>query len=104
MAMLVNSHSKQKWFERGDPSRRLREAWRNGVEVECDDYSYTEARMDLDTGAIILVFGNEFRTVLRSYGSVRWRFKIPVECYDCGNHNYHPGDCPCCGSDKWRLR
>ena len=102
--LSVSNHAKEKWLIRGDSSKRVYTAWKEGVDVDAKNYSYNSARMDVSSDTIIFEKGGVITTAINVYSNTGYSFKHPVACYDCGQHHHSKDNCPVCGSDKWRLR
>ena len=100
----VTDHARTKWLVRGDTTRRIREAWRSGIQVKCPHYSYDSARLDTDSATILLLVGGSITTVLRAFDNTVYHFRVPVKCFDCGQHHHSTKRCPQCGSSLWRCR
>lgn len=97
-------HVRTRWMVRGGANRRLDNAWQEGISVECPNYTYDEARLDPDTGLVMLRRTDKISTVIDTYDPVDYRIKIPVECFECGASHHSTGECPLCGSGLWRCR
>lgn len=99
--MEISNHVKTMVSIRGDYKRKASNAWREGVKVRLPNYTYGNARLDRETGTILLSDMGMVKTAIRRYPHLEVEPLDSVFCSNCGEDFQGRPTCPSCGTDEW---
>lgn len=98
----VTTHAKLRWLQRSKTIElRLKEAWRQGYYVGCDEYN-GQARLHSPGGVVLIEKDGVITTVLET-ATISYNADHLVECRECDNeYKPDPNDrtCPWCPSGQ----